>query len=426
MSTAAAIAWAQSGLMHLSGPEHGAPLVPEFDFMSGVAALLRELQQSAAAAGSALQLDSRVLTQRAQLMGLSRGGTQSCNRSCRLLEARDGWIALNLPRPSDVELLPAWLGIEVGTDPWLAVERSIRRFDQVELEAMGEGLPLAFAVLRPVDAAPANDSEPGLVPTRNAFAPLVVDLSSLWAGPLCGQLLHQAGARVIKVESATRPEPIRQVWPRFFDQLHAGKESVVLDFNLAVDRWRLKRLIDCADIVITSARPRAIEQLGFDLDELFRQKPALIWIGITAYGWYGGAGQRIGFGDDAAAAAGLVTTGSDGRPAFLGDAVADPLAGIIAASWALRAWRSGAGGIHDVSLHSSAQRIAMARRLTAPERGKVHQRHEHWWLTVDDCTAPVAPPQAVIHLNECAAAPGAHTRQILEEFTQASVQPEKS
>ena len=57
----------------------------------------------------------------------------------------------------------------------------------------------------------------------------MVDLSSLWAGPLCGQLLATAGADVVKVES-TGPARRRPSWPAaFFDLMNGPKRSVALD-----------------------------------------------------------------------------------------------------------------------------------------------------------------------------------------------------
>ncbi|HXA25212.1 MAG TPA: CoA transferase, partial [Acetobacteraceae bacterium] len=304
----------------MTGPEHGAPLVPAFDAMTGIHELMDELRSGAMAFGVQLDIDASVLGGRAHLMNLRRGGVQSCNRSCRLLEARDGWVALSLPRSSDAEMLPAWLGIEVGADPWAAADQGVRRCDRAELAAMAEGLPLAFAVLpetgEPVApgaaaAQPCSSSTPARAVTAHSL--LAIDLSALWAGPLCGQLLRQTGMRVIKVESAARPEPARRASPAFFDLLNAGKESLVLDFDDKSHRAGLRRLIEAADIVISSARPRALEQLDLNPAELIRDRPALIWIAITAHGWHGIAGQRVGFGDDAAVAAGLVATGGDGR-----------------------------------------------------------------------------------------------------------------
>jgi len=418
-----AIRWARSGLMSLTGPEHGAPLVPAFDAMTGMHELMDELRCRAVAFGARLDIDDSVLGGRAYLANLRRGGVQSCNRSCRLLEARDGWIALSLPRLSDIEILPAWLGIEVGADPWAAVSESVRRFDRAELAAMAEGLPLAFAVLpeiagalAPAAALAGLSRRPSTSSPVTADSLLVVDLSALWAGPLCGQLLRRTGARVIKVESAARPEPARQAAPVFFDQLNAGKESVVLDFDDNSHRTRLRRLIEAADIVISSARPRALEQLELDPQDIIRNRPALVWIAITAHGWHGTAGQRVGFGDDVAAAAGLVATGDDGRPAFMGDAIADPLTGLAAAAAALRARLQGAGGLYDISLRSSAERVAGGRRLTPSERGTVRACGADWCLRVDDIEAPVSAPWAPSAGDERAGPAGAHTRRVLEEI----------
>ncbi len=423
-SRGAAVRWAQSGLMSLTGPERGAPLVPAFDAMAGIDELMDELRMSALDFGARLDIDASVLGGRAHLLKLQRGGLTSCNRSCRLLEARDGWVALSLPRPSDIEMLPAWLGIEVGADPWQAAGQCVKRFDRAELAAMAEDLPLAFAVLPvPAETAPSvsataaytqrSATPPRVGPIRS---PLAIDLSALWAGPLCGQLLCQAGMRVIKVESAARPEPARQASPIFFDVLNAGKESLVLDFGAAAHRALLRALIEAADIVISSARPRALEQLELDPAQWVRDRPALIWIAITAHGWQGTDRQRVGFGDDAAVAAGLVAAGDDGRPAFMADAIADPLTGMAAGAAALRAHVQGAGGIHDISLRHCAERIAHAHRLMPAERGGVHERGADWCLRVDDIDVPVSPPWAFRARNERAAPAGAHTQRIFDEF----------
>ena len=88
--------------------------------------------------------------------------------------------------------------------------------------------------------------------------PLVVDLSSLWAGPLCAHLLGLAGARVVKLESTRRPDGARSGPPDFFSLLNAGKASVALDFGTRCGRGKLRRLLERADIVVESARPRAL------------------------------------------------------------------------------------------------------------------------------------------------------------------------
>lgn len=430
-----AIDWARSGLMGLTGSADGPPLVPAFDAPGAIRAQLAAFARAAGAGIERLGLDFHLLTERARLMQLVRGGQVSCNRSCRLLETRDGWLALNLPRPQDLEMLQPWLGIEPEPrDPWPAVAAALARRERTGLLAGASDLSIAVAAVPDGDAVSGQDEcpavsagDPAALPVSPAgtasgapiggieAGPLVVDLSSLWAGPLCASLLARTGARVIKVESRARPEPMRRRWPEVFDRLNAGKESVALEFDQAGDHAVLRALLARADIVVGSARPRAFAQLGLEPQGFLARNPRLVWIAITAHGWHGDAGQRVGFGDDAAAAAGLVARDGEGRPHFVGDAIADPLTGIAAATAALSAWSRGSGGLYDVSMRATAARIALAPRLDARERGTTLQLDGAWWLQVGARRQRVAPPGG----RRCgarAAGFGADTRRIRAEF----------
>jgi crotonobetainyl-CoA:carnitine CoA-transferase CaiB-like acyl-CoA transferase len=184
----------------------------------------------------------------------------------------------------------------------------------------------------------------------------VVDLSSLWAGPLCSQLLGAAGARVIKLESRTRPDGARYGPSAFFDLMNADKQSVALDFQNLEDLRALRALIAAADIVVESARPRALRQLGIDALTSIRQSAGQVWLSITGYGRAEPQANWVAFGDDAAVAAGLFLRADDEAtpPAFCADAVADPLAGLHAAIAALTCWRAGGGMLLDVALRDVA------------------------------------------------------------------------
>ena len=92
-------------------------------------------------------------------------------------------------------------------------------------------------------------------------------------------------------------------------------------------------MVQAADVLITSARPRAFAGLGLDPRAVSRPIPGLTWVAITGYGWTGEAAARVSFGDDAAAAGGLVRWTAGGQPRFMGDALADPVTG-LAAAWA--------------------------------------------------------------------------------------------
>jgi crotonobetainyl-CoA:carnitine CoA-transferase CaiB-like acyl-CoA transferase len=196
-------------------------------------------------------------------------------------------------------------------------------------------------------------------PLRDA---LVVDLSSLWAGPLCAHLLTLLGARVVKVESARRPDGARSGSPEFYRALHAGQREVTLDFSTAEGGAALAELIDAADVVIEASRPRALRQLGIDAEEILSRATNKVWVSITAYGRTGPWSNAIGFGDDTAMAAGLLAFDpATGTPAPCGDAIADPVTGVNAALVAVACLLAGGRWLADLAL-----REQVAATLDAP------------------------------------------------------------
>jgi hypothetical protein len=154
---------------------------------------------------------------------------------------------------------------------------------------------------------------PDLEPRSAERGPVVVDLSALWAGPLCGALLHDVGAAVVKVESTGRPDGARRGTPAFFDRLNCSKASVALDLDDRFGVTALRSLIEWADVVIESSRPRALQQIVIDVASILSDPSTRprVWVSITAHGRQGEP-ERIGFGDDAPAAGGLVVDGREG------------------------------------------------------------------------------------------------------------------
>jgi crotonobetainyl-CoA:carnitine CoA-transferase CaiB-like acyl-CoA transferase len=258
-----------------------------------------------------------------------------------------------LPRPSDLELVEPLVQDAVA-DPWDSLCDWVAGCQKTEIVERARLLGLAVSAVGEA-TSPLQMPVPGQ-PQRPAAQPLVVDFSAMWAGPLCARLLRLAGARVVKVESRDRPDGARLGDPRFYELLNAGHESLVVDPQLPADRAALRELVGAADIVIEASRPRALAGWGLCAQEV--ASSGTVWLSITAYGR--GQGDRIGFGDDVAAGAGLVEwTGSDGlkTPSFAGDAIADPLTGLAGAVAVLRA--CGRGQVIDLSMASAA---ATARR----------------------------------------------------------------
>jgi hypothetical protein len=388
------LAWAGSGAMALTGlPSEGPRLAPGpiASCAAGAGAALSYL----AGPGLLENLDgAALLGERAALSGLSRQGSVSPGESCRLLRAQDGWLALNLARPEDQALLPAWLERVEDREPWDFATRRVADRRVADLVDRGRmlGMPVA-----PVAAASATASSwrrvraCGAAARNRPVAPRVLDLASLWAGPLCAALLSDAGAEVVKVESQGRPDGSRSGNADFHDLVNARKYSVALSFDTDAGVDQLRRLIASSDIVIESARPRGLAQLGIDAEACVRAQPGLTWVSITGYGRSLPGGEWVGFGDDTAVAAGLTACGS-GPPLFCGDAIADPLTGLHAAVAALASWRVGGGALLDLSLRDV---VAHALGFDAPSaEAEVCPAHGGWEARLGDARGPVAAPRA--------------------------------
>jgi len=208
----------------------------------------------------------------------------------------------------------------------------------------------------------------GLAGARLANA-VVADLSSMWAGPLCARLLGLAGAQVIKVESPARPDGARAGNREFFDWLHAGHRSLSLDFSTRAGRAVLASLLEVADVVIESSRPRALAALGV-APGMIRHPPGQVWLSITGYGR--SLPERVAFGDDAAVAGGLVgwpegerAAGEPPGPVFCADAIADPLTGACGALAVALSRSAGGGELIDLPMRDVAAAFAAA----APDHG---------------------------------------------------------
>jgi hypothetical protein len=344
--------WAASGAMALTGRADGPALLgtgsPATAVHDGLARL--------AAAGVPVLPDVRLLGERAAFMGTHRNAPWSVGGAFRVLPAADGWFGLSLSRSTDVDLIPALTEDDVD-EPWASVAAWLRDRSAASAADRARLLGLPAAV---VPAAPVPPVRRPVVVTRGGrrqavARPLVVDLSALWAGPLCAHLLGLAGARVVKVESPVRPDGARRGEPRFYDLLHAGHESVAI--HPTTDAAALHRLVARADVVLEASRPRALAQWGLDAEREVAR--GAVWISITA----GGRADpmRVGFGDDVAAGAGLVAW-EDGTPCPMGDALADPLTGVAAAAAAVETLADTHGALLDVSMHDVCAAAASVPR----------------------------------------------------------------
>lgn len=133
-----------------------------------------------------------IIAGRAGLLGHTPHGRVSAGGATQLMRSRDGWCALTLSRPDDVEAVPALIeadAVDAG-DVWPSVQRWVSGRDSAEVTERARLLGLPVAALGETPA-----EEPRVYPFGAATIPrepsrlLVADLSAMWAGPLCGQLL---------------------------------------------------------------------------------------------------------------------------------------------------------------------------------------------------------------------------------------------
>lgn len=345
--------WSVSGLAALTGTPDGPPDVSRAAVLSRAQAVASELSGAFGITVDAAEL----LAGRAALLGLHRQGRISAGGATRLVAGRDGWFALTLARPDDIDAVPALLESDVPVDYlWSAITEWAGRRQVGDVAERARLLGLPVGVLgETTAAAPVARRHGNRNPFRDYAHLLVVDLSSMWAGPLCGQLLARAGATVVKVESPSRPDGTRQGERRFFDWMNAGKLCYAIDFGQTDD---LRQLLAVADVVIESSRPEALVNRGLGPTDV-AARDGRVWLRVTGHGTDGERGHWVGFGDDAAVSGGLVGHDPAGTgPVFCGDAIADPLTGMHAALAVGESLRRGGGEIIEIALAAVAAEYA--------------------------------------------------------------------
>lgn len=144
-------------------------------------------------------------------------------------------------------------------------------------------------------------------------------------GFLCGKILGDLGADVVKIE---RPggDPARMIGPFYKDQVHPEKSLYWLGFNsnkrgitLNLESERGKelftRLVARAEFVVESFTPGHLERLGLGYDALSRISPGLVLTSITPFGQTGPYSRYRASDIEIMAMSGCMSlTGDPGRP----------------------------------------------------------------------------------------------------------------
>ncbi|MFI1099855.1 CaiB/BaiF CoA transferase family protein [Streptomyces melanogenes] len=190
----------------------------------------------------------------------------------------------------------------------------------------------------------------------------VLDLATLFAGPLAATMLGDFGAEVIKVEHPRRPDPSRGHGPAkdgvglWWKLLGRNKRTITLDLSAPGGRETLLRLAASTDVIIENFRPGTLERWGLGWPELAAANDRLVLARVTGFGQCGPYAHRPGFGTLAEAMSGFaaVTGEPDGPPTLPPFGLADSIAALATAYAVLTALTAraatGRGQVIDMAI----------------------------------------------------------------------------
>lgn len=218
----------------------------------------------------------------------------------------------------------------------------------------------------------------------------VLDFSEYIAGPYCGFLLADFGARVIKVEPPDGAEERRLGrWERYHGNtrmslaFNRGKESLSIDLRKPAGQEIVHRLVATADVVVQNFVPGVAEKLNIDYQTLSRINPRIIFLSSTAYGEVGPYKKRKGFDIIAHAASGVMSNYADeyGAPRAPGavnyiDISTGMLNALAVVSALYHRDRSGEGQKIETSLFSTGMALQAINMVHVDKLDALQHREE--------------------------------------------------
>jgi formyl-CoA transferase len=193
----------------------------------------------------------------------------------------------------------------------------------------------------------------------------VLDVTTVWSGPMASCILADLGADVIRVELPQRgpvslPPEIPGTGLSWFHQtVNRNKRSITLDLRVPAGQAVFLRLIATADVVVENFLPGTLDRWRIGYERCREVRPDIIVVSISGYGQFGPDAGRRGYDPVIMASSGWMSlNGRPGQepvkaPTFL----ADDLGGLHGAIAALAALRhrdvTGEGQHADVAMLDS-------------------------------------------------------------------------
>ena len=217
----------------------------------------------------------------------------------------------------------------------------------------------------------------------------VVDVATLFAGPLAATILGDYGADVIKVEHPTKADPARTHGPSkdgvplWWTSLARNKRTITLALNTEAGADLLLQLVAEADVLIENFRPGTLERWGLSPERLHEANPRLVITRVTGFGQFGPYSARPGFGTLAESMSGFasITGWPDGPPTLPPFGLADGISALATAQAVMTALYerdrpegSGLGQVIDLAIIEPIVTILGMQPMVYDQLGTVQQR----------------------------------------------------
>ncbi len=217
----------------------------------------------------------------------------------------------------------------------------------------------------------------------------VLDVATLFAGPLAATILGDYGADVIKIEHPAKGDPARTHGPSkdgiplWWTSLARNKRTVTLALNTEAGAALLLRLLEDADVLVENFRPGTLERWGLSPERLHEANPRLVVARVTGFGQTGPYSHRPGFGTLAESMSGFasITGWPDGPPTLPPFGLADGISALATAQAIMtalyerdRPGGSGLGQVIDLAIIEPILTILGMQPMVYDQLGTIQER----------------------------------------------------